>query len=302
MQPYPLTISIIGAGRLGGALAIALSRRREKFRIENLVVRGESAAESARSLVSDLPDQDRPEILHSGDLSLIRSKIVLITTQDPEIEKISEDLARAVSYDPVVLHCSGALSSEILGRHKHAGSMHPLISISDPAVGAKSFAGAYFCVEGTPTAREVSELIVRELGGRPFSIETRFKPLYHASAVMASGHLTALLSVAFESLSKCGLDPENAKKVLFPLIKSTIANLEQHDPSKALTGTFARLDDAIFEDHLRSMHENLTDELIDIYLQLGLRSLHLVEERDSRSEAIDRMREKISLAKRNLKC
>ena len=58
---------------------------------------------------------------------------------------------------------------------------------------------------------KIAEKLVTDLGGKSFSIETKYKTLYHASAVTACGHLVALLDVAFEMLSKCGLDEENCK-------------------------------------------------------------------------------------------
>ena len=294
-----MKISIIGVGRVGGALAIALAKK--DFDIENLFVRSK---ENAEKITRNINPQ--PQILTDGDFSLISSDVILITTQDFEIAKVAEKLSENLRNKPFVFHTSGALSSEVLSDLKkigcRAGSIHPLVSVSDSFFGAERFAGTYFCVEGDDEAVEIAEKIVENLGGKPFSIETKYKTLYHASAVTACGHLVALIDVAIEMLTKCGLDTKNAKQILLPLIESTIENLSEQTPAQALTGTFARADVETMEKHIGILRENVSNEALEVYLQLGNRSLHLAKEQGANEENLEKMREKISLAKNNLKC
>ncbi len=297
MENFGKTISIIGIGRLGGALAIALAKK--GYEIENLVARDTQTVEKIKHLFSP-----KTKILSPEEFSEIKSDIILIATQDFEIETVAENLAENLSYQPFVFHTSGSLSSEILEKLKDCkiGSIHPLVSISDAIIGAEKFADVYFCVEGEAEAVKIAEKISGDLGGKSFSIETKFKALYHASAVTACGHLVALIDVANEMLAKCGLDEENAQKILLPLIKSTVENLAVQNTSEALTGTFARLDTETFERHLNIMKENVSGEALETYLQLGMRSLHLVKEQNSNRQKLEDMRKKLSLAKKNLKC
>ena len=72
--------------------------------------------------------------------------------------------------------------------------------------------------------------IVRDLGGKSFSIRTEDKPLYHAAAVMVSGNVVALFDVALEMLGDCGLDRKTARAVLLPLIASTVRSLQTKSP------------------------------------------------------------------------
>lgn len=278
-------------------MAIALAEK--GYKIENLIARNLQTAEKIKSLI-----ESKPKILQPEELDQISSEIVLITTQDFEIETVAENLSEKLSHQSFVFHTSGSLSSEILGKPKNGktGSIHPLVSISDAIIGAKKFGDVYFCIEGDAEAVKTAEKIVEDLGGKSFSIETKFKALYHASAVTACGHLVALIDTANEMLSKCGLDEENAQKILLPLIKSTVENLEIQNTSQALTGTFARVDTETFERHLETMKKNVSSEIIETYLQLGMRSLHLVEKQISDKAKLEEMREKISLAKKNLKC
>jgi predicted short-subunit dehydrogenase-like oxidoreductase (DUF2520 family) len=280
---------------MGGALALALAKR--KYRITAVVSRSKK---SARKLAEQISG-DVKTLSISQLNSLIASDIILITTPDTEIASTAEKLALTKNigtWKPVILHSSGSLSSEILLPLKEmgcaAGSMHPLASISEPRAGTKRFKNAYFCVEGDRDAQRAAKQIVRDLQGRAFSLETKYKPLYHAAAVMTSGHTTALFSTAVDTLTKCGLSPEKAGAVLLPLLKGTIENLEKQTPAQALTGTFARVDTGAFERHVKLLAENTGEDVLEIYLLLGKVSLKLAEEQGADKERIKVLRQNIN--------
>lgn len=294
-----MKISIIGAGRLGGALAIRLAK--SGHTIEYLVARKIEIAQTIAEFINP-----KPEVLTTDELSKISSETILITTQDFEIENAANRLAVTLAYKPFVFHTSGSLSSDVLRVLKDAGgkigSIHPLVSISNAVLGAERFESAYFCVEGDAESVNVAEKIVADLKGKSFRVAAEYKTLYHASAVTASGHLNALVDVAIEMLSKCGLTDAEAQEVFFPLIRSTVENLRIQTTAQALTGTFARADVKTFENHLQVLRENVSEEALEVYLQLGMRSAHLAERQGANPEKIAEIREKITLAKKNLKC
>ena len=121
------------------------------------------------------------------------------------------------------------------------------------------------------------DAVVRDLGGQSFSIAAHDKALYHAAAVMSSGHVVALSDLAIEMLVACGLNPRRARAVLLPLLHSTIENLSAHEPAGALTGTFARADVATVRRHLQALHEQGSREALAAYTLLGQRSLQLAK-------------------------
>ncbi len=293
-----MKISIIGAGRLGGALAIALSKK--GFKIEKLAARKTGGAQRLAALI-----ESKPLIINSDEFFTIFSDVIFITTQDSEIETVARLLEEELTTRPIIFHTSGALSSEILKNLRNVGcpvaSLHPLISVSDAVRGAGKFAKAYFCVEGDAEAVAVGEEIVRSLGGCSFSIDARYKTLYHAAAVTACGHLIALIDAAIEMLTKCGLKPSDAQEILLPLIKSTVENLETQTTAASLTGTFARADAATFDRHLATLRENVAPEIIEIYLQLGARSIPLAAAQGADAAKLAEISDKLLLAKKNLK-
>ncbi|HEU4433543.1 MAG TPA: Rossmann-like and DUF2520 domain-containing protein [Pyrinomonadaceae bacterium] len=267
-------VSIIGAGRLGTALAIALAH--ERYSIRALVARHpRSARLAARFLdaaglvmaVKELADRPSPEL-------------VIIATPDDQITSVAKTLANLDWSDgrtSTVLHTSGALSSLALAPLRDTGwstgSLHPLVSVSEPKAGARLLRGAFWCVEGDKRAVRLARTIVRDLDGKSFSIASENKPLYHAAAVMVSGNVTALFDVALEMLGDCGLTRSQAQDALLPLLASAVRNLEKLDPLSALTGTFARGDIETVKRHLDVLRNN--PSALEIYRVLGRRSLEL---------------------------
>ena len=274
------TVSIIGSGRLGTALARALSA--SHYEIEALVSRKIVHARRAAAMVGSatlaLSEKQLP--------GLPASKIILITTPDGEILKTADRIASLVASPRgrTVLHTSGALAaSEVLAPLAAAGfatgSLHPLVSISEPRTGAEKLRGAFYCVEGDAAANRVARSIVHDLQGHSFHIASNSKPLYHAAAVMASGHVTALVALATEMLIQCGLDDKTARRVLMPLLESTVANLSVSEPATALTGTFARGDLVTVKRHLQALSNTRLTDALAAYKLLGRRSLELAEKK-----------------------
>lgn len=299
------TIAVVGAGRMGTALAIALAAH--GYRIEALVARRKARARRAAELTNT-----RPLILTSAQLDqLPASDILLITTPDDAIESVAGQIAASLTLrrakteregrkrrdrqhkenrQRTALHASGALSSDVLRSLRDAGyatgSLHPLISVSDSAQGAAKLSSAFFCLEGERAAQRVARLLVRALGAQSFSINTGDKALYHAAAVMASGHVTALFDIAIEMLAHCGLTTRRARTVLLPLLKSVLENLYTNDPAHALTGTFARADSATVRKHLAALRTPEMRAALAAYTLLGLRSLELAKAARARAEAL----------------
>jgi len=277
---------------MGGALAIALARR--GFRVDAVASRSKKSAQQLSARISAAPEV----FTVSG---LPATELILITTPDDQIAVTAEKLAKLKSIreaKPVVLHTSGSLSSEILSPLKAigcaVGSMHPLASISAPELGIKRFKNAYFSVEGDKKAQQIAGQIVAALNGKAFSVATKMKPLYHAAAVMTSGHTTALFSIATGLLAKCGLSEQKARAVLLPLLRGTAENLIRQTPAGALTGTFARADVEAFERHIKLLVENADIDAVNIYLLLAKTSLKLAEEQGADTDRIKTLRRRIT--------
>ena len=293
-----LTVAIIGVGRVGGALALSLPPA--KYRVTGLVSR-----EWTDEVVALAGRLEHARLIPPDDLEAgLKTDIVFFTTQDTELRDAIAEYRGWIG-DATVFHTSGSTPSSVLEPLREGGnligSLHPLVSISKPELGPERFSGAYMCVEGDAGAVEIGREIVKDLGGKPFCIETKFKTLYHAAAVTACGHLVALFDAAVEMMTDCGLTPEQSTEILLPLVGSTVANLSHQSTAEALTGTFARADSETFTRHISALNETGSDELLEIYLLLGERSLELAAKAGVSPERIERMRSKVAVAKSKLK-
>jgi predicted short-subunit dehydrogenase-like oxidoreductase (DUF2520 family) len=292
-------VTIVGPGRVGGALALALSAN--GYTIDSIIYRSrKSAAALERKLKS------KPELSTLDEIDAIRSPILFITTGDSEISRVTRKLAKRVSAGTVVFHTSGSLASDVLAPFRQVGasvaSFHPLASISSADLGIERFQGASFCLEGDEKAVRIGRRMVRLFGGRSFRIEPSAKVLYHTAAVTAAGHVTALFDVAVSLMERAGLTEKQAQNVLQPLLAGTAANLAVQDTASALTGTIARGDPDALSRHIEALRSSATARETAIFLELALRSLDLAEKRGVDAANIRKMRRAISVAKRDIEC
>ncbi len=277
---------------MGLALGIALSKA--GYAINLVVARSAASAKHAGALLRTTSEHAETRGLaklprRSREL-IASSSIIIVATPDDAILRVAEDLAKALqslrvatrrrsARPSIAVHTSGALSSRALQPLKaqgiSIGSIHPLISISDKNGADDSLSHAFFSLEGDAAAIRVGKRMVQDLGGRSFVIDARRKPLYHAAAVMASPNLTALFDVALEMLNRCGISARRGRQILLPLVRSTLDNLVDQEPARALTGTFKRGDLATAKEHIDAIDSaGLTDALL-AYTVLGRHSLDL---------------------------
>ncbi len=261
MSPGP--IYIVGAGRVGTALALLVQR--SDVLLVGLWTRSERSAERVSAAVGQqcawgpLPDD------------IARARTVIVSVSDPEVEATAGALLDGglLRGCEVVLHCGGARpASEALGNVvplASVGTFHPLVSVASPEQAARAMPDAYFAVEGDHRARQRARELADALGLRWFHIEAEQMALYHAAAVMASNHAVALWHAACRLLTEAGLDGARSQQVLMPLLRSTVDNVEALGVADALTGPVRRGDPGTVEGHLHVIRQRLP-ELTDLYV------------------------------------
>ena len=201
--PARTRLAIIGRGRLGNALAGALTDSR--YRLLGPLGRG-----------FDGRDAD----------------VVLLCVPDGEIAAAAALITRG----PLVGHCSGATGLAALTPHE-AFSLHPLMTVT--AQGAR-FAGAGAAIAGsTPHALAVAAELAEALGMRSVEVLERDRVAYHAAASIASNFLITLEAAAEQLASEAGVD----RDLLVPLVRATVENWAALGAEQALTGPVARGDE-----------------------------------------------------------
>ena len=240
----PLRVGIVGAGRVGTALARAL--RDAGVDVDGPVGRGE-----------------RPS----------RCDAIVLCVPDAEIAAAAETVTAAA---PLVGHTSGATPLTALAHSGVPGfGLHPLQSFAHPGV---RFEGAGAAVAGsTPAALAFASELAERLGMRPFEIDDEGRAAYHAAASMASNFLVTLEAAAEAIAAGAGLDPDDARRLMLPLVRQTVENVAELGPEAALTGPVARGDEATIQAQ-RAAVERVAPELLALFDELVRRTRALAKQ------------------------
>lgn len=187
----PQPFAIVGAGRLGTALAVAL-------RAAGVPVTGPHG----RGYIG------------AGDAA------VLLCVPDDAIASA----AARIGPGPLIGHCSGASSLDVLG-DRPGFSVHPLMTVT-PA--GADFRGVVAAVDGsTPAAVAVGEALAGAVGLRPVRVAGRDRMAYHAAASIAANYLITVEAAAAELLGTVGLD----RAALLPLARAALENWGRLGPA-----------------------------------------------------------------------
>src|SRR4029450_9568157 len=124
-------------------------------------------------------------------------------------------------------------------------SVHPLMALPTPEVGARRLRGGWFALAGGPLGRGV----VEALGGGAVPVGDADRVLYHAAAVIASNHLVALLGQVERIAAAVGVPFE----AYLDLVSATVENVRELGPRAALTGPAARGDESTIRRHVRAL-------------------------------------------------
>jgi predicted short-subunit dehydrogenase-like oxidoreductase (DUF2520 family) len=229
-----LRVGIVGPGRVGTALARALSAA--GVEVEGPIGRGERPA---------------------------RCDAIVLCVPDAEISAAAEAMTAVA---PLVGHTSGATPlSDLAPAGVPAFGLHPLQSFAHPGV---DFQGAGAAVAGsTPDALAFATALAERLGMRPFEIDDEGRAAYHAAASVASNFLVTLEAAAEAIASGAGLGRDEARALLMPLVRQTVENVAALGPEAALTGPVARGDEATVEAQ-RAAVEETAPELLGLFDEL----------------------------------
>ena len=261
-------ITIVGAGNLAGALAVAL--RGAGYQIDQIVSLSPAASlQRARLLAREVG---------AGAVVAarirIRAEVVWFCVPDGAIAGAAVSLTRAADWQgKVALHSSGALTSDELAVLRERGaavaSVHPLMTFVQGS--RPSLAGVSFAIEGDPKAVQAARAVVLRLRGQPFAIDKKQKEAYHAWGMFASPLLTALLAAGERVAGAAGINRKAARERMQPILRQTLANYARLGAAAAFSGPIARGDVATVRKHLKVLLE--VPEAREIYVALARAAL-----------------------------
>jgi predicted short-subunit dehydrogenase-like oxidoreductase (DUF2520 family) len=229
-------LGVVGAGRLGTALAAALGQA--GYPTEGPAGRDE-VPRGCQAIVLCVPDA--------------------------EIGAAAHAVAGAA---PFVGHTSGATPlSAMAAAGSNLFGLHPLQSFTGGETAA-AFAGAGCAIAGTGAeALGLARRLAEDLGMTAFEIEDEGRAAYHAAASVASNFLVTVEAAAERVAAGAGLQPAEARGLLAPLVLRTVRNWAELGPERALTGPVSRGDEATVAAQ-RAAVEEAAPELLGLFDEL----------------------------------
>ncbi len=259
-------IGIIGAGKVGTALAVLLSRK--GYRVVNVYDPDAAAAANLAGMVKGCI------ITASAQETADVVELVFITTPDSVIPRV----AAALNWKPGqgAVHCSGADSTVVLEPAAKAGALtgvfHPLQTFAGAKEAMENIPGSTFCLEAEGPLLALLEKMAGDLGGNCITLKASEKAAYHAAAVFTSNYLVTLVKMSADLWKTFDIPTGQAVKALLPLLRGTIHNIETIGLPDCLTGPIARGDAGTVRKHLETI-QNKAPQLLDIYKSLGLQTI-----------------------------
>lgn len=262
-----MKIGFIGAGKVGFSLGRYF--KEQGLDITGFVSRSYASAQDAAAFTASHAYESISEILS-------RSDTLFITVPDSAISNVWADMKDLDVKNKNICHCSGSIASTAFFDGENRGacvySVHPLYAINDKYHSWQQLQQAYFTVEGS--ARHLAEIksLLESAGNVVISMDTQYKPLYHAAAVMASNLSTALFQTSVDMLVSCGFGEGQACEALVPLFAGNAAHIAQDGVAASLTGPVQRNDVQTVQKHLKVLsHMGRTDwEMLYRILSLRL--------------------------------
>ncbi len=265
-------IGFIGAGAVGGSLAVALSDAGYP-----VVAVASRTHASARRFAARIPGC---EPYRSFQELADAVSFVFITTPDDAIAPVCDSLRWRAGQG--VAHCSGAASLEPLRSASDQGALvggfHPLQAFSSVEEGVQNIPGITFGIEAGAELRGYLERAARDVGGLPIFLRAEDKVLYHLSGVMMGNLLAVLASVAASIWPKFGREREEGVRALIPMMAAVARNLSANGVPQAVAGPYPRGDIGTIAKHLDALKTS-APEYLPLYRELALAGLPFAVEK-----------------------
>ena len=268
----PPVIGIVGAGAVGTALGVALSRA--GWPVHAVASRDAGRRERFRSLVEVNRAFADPEPL------VEEVELIVLAVPDDVIAPLAATLH--MYSGQAMVHTSGAVGAEVLAPAMAAGtqigSFHPLVAFADTERAVAALHGATVAIEADDQLAEMLGRMAEAIGATAVRLLPGSKAAYHAAAVLAAGGFVALLDAIAELGRVAGLDEAGALAIYGPLIEGTLGNARALGIRAALTGPITRGDLGTLRAHMAALQANAPD-VLDLYVAAGRREVELAEGR-----------------------
>ncbi|MGH8887459.1 MAG: Rossmann-like and DUF2520 domain-containing protein [Egibacteraceae bacterium] len=256
-------VAIIGPGRVGTALALALPR--PTYEVSAVAGRGQPALDAFTARLPETTVKPLARVAADADL-------VLVCVPDDALAEVVRHVATAGGVrDPSRwVHTSGGYGTEVLMPAQLAGAAvaacHPAMTFPDPDRGLQRLAGVSWAVTAD-SARDLAwaRALVADLRGSPVTVPGHVRARYQAGLAMGSNATAAVVTFARDLLLGAGIRDPNA--FLGPLATASAAGAAERGAS-ALTGPVRRGDAGMIRRHLDELRA-VSPEAVEPYVALS---------------------------------
>jgi predicted short-subunit dehydrogenase-like oxidoreductase (DUF2520 family) len=253
---------VVGAGRVGTALAAAL--RRSGHRIVAVSAVSAASLDRVAAILPGTPVRPPQDVVAGADL-------VLLTVPDDALPALVSGLAATGTElaGRLLMHASGRHGLAVLEPATRRGALplalHPVMTFTGRPDDVDRLAGVSFGVTTPEPLRPVAEVLVMEMGGEPVFIAEEDRDLYHAALAGAANHLVTQVVQAADLLALAGV--AQPSRMLGPLLGAALDNALRLGDA-ALTGPVARGDAETVASHLAALRA-AAPEALPAYLALA---------------------------------
>jgi predicted short-subunit dehydrogenase-like oxidoreductase (DUF2520 family) len=265
-------IGIVGAGAVGTALGVALTRAR--WPVHAVASRDAGRRERFRSMV------DVTRVFVDPEPLVEEVELIILAVPDDAIAPLAATL-RMYS-GQAMIHTSGAIGAEVLAPAMAAGtqvgSFHPLVAFADTERAVAALHGATIAIEADDQLASMLGAMAEAIGATAVRLAPGAKAAYHAAAVLAAGGFVALLDAIAELGRVAGLDEAGSLAIYGGLIEGTLGNARALGIAAALTGPITRGDLGTLRAHLDALRAHAPDAMA-LYVAAAQREIALAEGR-----------------------
>jgi predicted short-subunit dehydrogenase-like oxidoreductase (DUF2520 family) len=279
--------TIIGAGRLGKNIAVALSHADDRLLYSICNQSMQSAQKACLEIGFGTPVNNIAQ--------LEQCEILMITCPDDSIQSVVKQLQQYPILKPgsIVVHCSGVLDSSILFPLKaqscFVASFHPLKAFKQDYLNVRAFDQVPCIIEGDDEACKWLTTRFEALNAQVINIDSKAKAKYHAAACIASNYLITLAACSEDLFLEAGISPDLSRQMLCQLMQGNVDNLKQAKPiAETLTGPLMRGDMQTLALHLQALEK---PEIKVLYQAVALATLDFTLLSDERKQAVKELLE-----------
>ena len=248
-HPARLRVGIIGPGRVGAALGVALTRAGHQ--VVAVAAVSDTSVQRARDHFPAARVAEPADVIAAADL-------VLLTVPDDALPGLIAGLAAtgAAVGGRLLAHTSGRYGAGVLEPATRLGALplalHPVMTFTGRSDDIQRMHGICFGITAPDQLRPVAEALVIEMGGEPVFIAEENRGLYHAALASAANHLVTLVTESCDLLQAAGAaDPA---RMLSPLLFAALDNALRLGDA-GLTGPVARGDAGTVAGHLETLRD-----------------------------------------------